>query len=175
MTNTGQDKAPSKSPHRSSSKTTKSTFKPCIAAPRNNCQKRRQWTLGGYCAKCYKLFGNGNRTAGPTAERNNNERRHGDDDERPSGDDVNVNINGTTTNAAGATNQPEIINPTVTNGINENNNERRHGDDNERPRGDDVNVNINGTTTNAAGATNQPEIINPTVTNGINEIGTFIY
>ena len=119
MTNTGQDKAPSKSPHRSSSKTTKSTFKPCIAAPRNNCQKRRQWTLGGYCAKCYKLFGKGNRTAGPTAERNNNERRHGDDDERPRGDNVNVNINGTTTNAAGATNQPEIINPTVTNGINE--------------------------------------------------------
>ena len=90
MTNTGQDKAPSKSPHRSSSKTTKSTFKPCIAAPRNNCQRRQQWAFGGYCAKCYKLFGKGNRTAGPTAERNNNERRHGDDDERPRGDNINV-------------------------------------------------------------------------------------
>ena len=110
MTKMRHDKDSSKSPHGTSTKK-KAVYRFCRAKPWNNCEKRWQYTFKGYCSKCSKLYVEGDPTAQPEAERNNKERSPGDG--------VNVNVNGTRTNAASATNQPKIINPTFARGSNE--------------------------------------------------------
>ena len=110
MTKRRHDKDSSKSPDVASTKK-KAVYRFCRAKPWSNCEKRWQGAFKGYCSKCSKLYGEGDPTAQPEAKRNNNERSPGDD--------VDVNINGSRTNAARATNQPEINNTTFARGINE--------------------------------------------------------